>query len=98
MILFCLVMILIRVLEKWSQDFRMVISVSKTKVVTLWRILNLESGNYEEVERLQEFKNLGTLQKFGVDLTMVFNAAHKFEKAKLYQRNILMMRQLNKIG
>ena len=93
------IMILIKILEKWCQDFRMVISVSKTKVVTpdknlLWRILNLESGKYEDVERLQDFKYLGILQKYGVNSTMVCNAANKLEKAKLYQRNILRMRRL----
>jgi len=91
--------IFIKILEKWGQDFRMVISLSKTKVVTpdknlLWRILNLESGRYEEVERLQEFKYLGILQKYGVNSTMVCNAANKIEKARLYQRNILRMRRL----
>jgi len=79
----------------WSE----IMILITTKVVTpdknlLWRILNLESGKYEDVERLQDFKYLGILQKYGVNSTMVCNAANKLEKAKLYQRNILRMRRL----
>ena len=92
-------MVLVRILERWCVDFKMSISVSKTKVVTpnsnlLWRILNTESGACEEVERLQQFKYLGLLQKHGLESTVICNAETKLSKAKVYQRNILRIRRL----
>ena len=91
--------VLVNIMEKWCRDFRMIISVVKTKIVSkstnlLWRILNIESGSYEEVERLQHFKYLGVLQKFGAEATMVCNGRNKLDKAKTYHRNILRIRRL----
>ena len=51
------IIVLVCVLEQWCRDFRMVVSVMKTKVASpspslVWRILNLESGLHEKVECL----------------------------------------------
>ena len=92
-------MILVRILEKWCQDYRMSISVTKTKVVSpnpklLWQIYNSESGKQETVERIIQFKYLGLLQKHGVEATVLCNAVGKLEKAEHYQKNILRVRRL----
>ena len=92
-------MTLVKILEKWCQDFKMIVSVTKTKVVTpstnlLWKIINMESGIQDDIEKLQEFKYLGLLQRHGVEATVLRNAANKLEKAKLYQRNILRIKRL----
>ena len=92
-------MFLVRIVEKWCVDFKMVISVIKTKVVTPsnvypWKIMNLLTNAYEDVEKLEQFKYLGLLQKFGANATISCNAINKLEKANMYKRNILRIKRL----
>ncbi len=92
-------MILVRIVEKWCVDFKMVISVIKTKVVTPtnvypWKIMNLLTNAYEDVEKLEQFKYLGLRQKFGANATISCNAINKLEKAIMYKRNILRIKRL----
>ena len=92
-------MVLIRVIEKWCIDFKMVISIIKTKVITQtsnlsWKILNLLSGSQEKIEQLQQFRYLGILQKFSTETTIKSNSADKVSKALCYLRNILRLKRI----
>ena len=89
-------MVLIRLVEKWCTDFKMVISIIKTKIITQtsnlsWKILNLLSGSQEKI---QQFRYLGILQKFSTDSTIISNSSYKISKALYYLRNILRLKRI----